>query len=273
MRRLLRVLVVLVVLAVVVTLLTILFVDRLAKTAIEKGGTYALGVETTLEEADIGLVDGRFALTGLAVANPEGFEAPRFLSLTSGRLELSLASLRSDRIEVPSLVLDDLTLSLERSGGKANYDAILKNLERFGSKKGEPQPPAEESGKRFVIREIVLNNVRAEVQLLPIAGELSKTTVTIPVLRLSNLGADEQSLSDLFAAVLDAVLHAVIDVGGNTLPKELLQDLKGKLPDLDAEVKAFQSELEKSLGKDLGGKAGKALDDAKKQLEGLFEKK
>lgn len=285
MFRLLRILVVLAALVVVALLVAILFVDRVAKSAIENGGTYALGVETTLDEADVSLLGGRFALSELEVANPPGFTSPQFLRLGSGKLEVSLSSLNSDRVEIPSLVLDGLTLSLERKDGQANYDAILKSLERFGSGDGGKAPKEPDTGpqKSYVIREVVLNDIRAEVQLLPVGGELTKTTVTIPTIRLKNVGDDGQSMSELFAAILDGVLRAVIESGADTLPKELLKDLKKKLPDLGKEAQAFQRELEKSLGdlgekagelgKDLGEKAGKALDDAKKGLDGLFEKK
>ncbi|MBI5434950.1 MAG: AsmA family protein [Planctomycetes bacterium] len=285
MFRLLRILVVLAALAVVALFLTVLFVDRVAKTAIEKGGTYALGVETTLDEADISLLGGRFALSELEVANPPGFASPQFLRLGSGKLEVSLSSLNSDRVEIPSLVLDGLTLSLERKDGQANYDAILKSLERFGSRDGGGEPKEPDAGPRktYVIREVVLNDIRAEVQLLPVGGELTKATVMIPTIRLKNVGDDGQSMSELFAAILDGVLRAVVETGADTLPKELLKDLKQKLPDLGKQAQAFQRELEKSLGelgekagelgKDVGEKAGKALEDAKKGLDDLFEKK
>lgn len=276
MRRLLRIVVALTILVVVGLAVLFLFIDRAAKSAIEKGGTYALGVDTTLGGADIGLVSGRFALSDLAVANPPGFGAPQFMRLGRGELALSLSSLMSDEIEVPSLVLDDLSISLERKDGKANYDEILKHLEKLGGSDGKKAPSEDGSTKKFVIREIVLNNVRAEVQLLPIGGELTKTTVTIPTIRLKNVGNDGQSMSQVFAAILDAVLRAVVDFGGDLVPKELLKDLSKKLPDLGNQALELTRELGDSLGelgKGVGEKAGEVLDDAKKSLDELFKKK
>jgi hypothetical protein len=277
MRLLLRAVVVIALLAVLALVLLFVFVDRAAKTAIEKGGTYALGVPTTLGEADIGLVSGRFALGDLVVANPAGFESPHFMRLGRGELELSLSSLTSDLVEVPSLVLDGLSLSLERKDGKANYDEILKHLEKAVGSDGKKAPPADEgSAKKFVIREIVLNNVRAEVQLLPVGGSLTKTTVTIPTIRLKNVGNDGQSMSELFAAILDAVLRAVVDVGGDLLPKDLLNDLSKKLPDLGKQALELTEKLGGSLGelgKGVGEKAGEVLDEAARSIDGLLKKK
>lgn len=47
-----------------------LFIDSIAKQAIERGGFYALGVETELDSTDIGLFSGQFRLDVLHVANP-----------------------------------------------------------------------------------------------------------------------------------------------------------------------------------------------------------
>ncbi|MCK6448628.1 MAG: AsmA family protein [Planctomycetes bacterium] len=288
MRKLLRFVVLLFLLAAVAAALLVIFIDRAAKTAIEEGGTYALGVPTHLEKADIGLTSGRFALTGLAIDNPQGFDAPRFLSIGRGELALTLGSLTEDTIEAPTLELSGIELALERKDGKANYDTILASLERFSSKddgKSAPQPKGDEpqSTKRFVIREVIVRDVKATIQLLPIGGELTKTTVTVPSIRLTNVGEDGRSMSQLFAEVLDGILRAVIDVGGKDLPKELLKDLKQKLPDVEALKRSLENEVKgalddlqeksKELGGELGKEAEKALDGAKKELEGLFEKK
>jgi hypothetical protein len=228
MRRLIKLLVATAALAIVAAFLLVLIVDRAAKAAIERGGTYALGVTTTLDEASIGLVDGRFALESLEVANPKGFDAPQFVRLGHGELELSLGTLWSDRVEASTLALRDVALSIERKDGKANYDEILKSLERFGSSGGGEAPPPKEPqapGKSFVIHDVVLENVTAQIQLVPIGGELTKTTVTIPRVHLKNVGNDGLSLSELVASILDGALRAVIEAGGKDLPKELLKDL------------------------------------------------
>ncbi|MFZ4429354.1 MAG: hypothetical protein ACOYPS_03260 [Phycisphaerales bacterium] len=75
-------------------------VDRVAKVAIEQGGTFATGTQTTVNDVSIGLFSGKFGLSGLSIANPEGFKSPAFMSLGSGGVDLSLASLSGSTIEV-----------------------------------------------------------------------------------------------------------------------------------------------------------------------------
>src|SRR5687767_9294603 len=98
MKIALRALAVIVVLVLVAVVAVVLGIDSIARKAIEKGGTYALGVDTKLAKADIGLFAGTTELGGLTVANPPGFEATPFLSLGHAELAVTLGSLQSDVI-------------------------------------------------------------------------------------------------------------------------------------------------------------------------------
>src|SRR5262245_24025104 len=130
MKRLVRLVTVLVLLVVLVTAGALFFVDSLAKQAIVRGGTRALGVETRLEDASIGITSGEFGLGGLAIANPPGFARPDFLTLRSARLELPLKRLLDSRVTIPSLELEGIVLDLERNSDGTNYGVILDHLSR-----------------------------------------------------------------------------------------------------------------------------------------------
>ena len=73
-------------------------IDSVAKKGIEAGGTYAMGVPTTLKSADIGLFSGNFGLSGLSIANPPGYKGQQFFLLGEGKLALSLAAMQGDVI-------------------------------------------------------------------------------------------------------------------------------------------------------------------------------
>ncbi|MEQ9616895.1 MAG: hypothetical protein RLN60_02550 [Phycisphaerales bacterium] len=64
-----------------IVVLVVSQVDTLAKHGIERGGTYAMGVETTVDSVDIGIFSGTFEMNGFRVANPEGYARPSFLDL------------------------------------------------------------------------------------------------------------------------------------------------------------------------------------------------
>src|SRR5262245_65188120 len=113
-----RLLVGLLALVVVAGLAGLFFVDSLAKKAVERGGTYALGVPTELGSASIGLFSGEFELERLRVSNPPGFSQPDFFTLRAMRLDFPLAALREPRVVVPLLEIDGIAIDLERNADR-----------------------------------------------------------------------------------------------------------------------------------------------------------
>lgn len=228
------------------------FADGAARAAIERGGSYALGVKTTLDSADLGLLSGEFGLSGLAVENPEGFGGEHFLTLGEGSLELSLGDMSQDEVRVPQLALSGVFVDLERKGGKTNYGVILENLERFqaggpsGDEDGVPGPS-------IVFDRIVITDVEARVSLIPIGGGVTQVPVHIDEIVLEDVGADGSgvTVSQAFDIVLRAVLTTVVTVGGDLIPLDLLEDLGGQLGD----VAALAGDLTGGLSASVGGVA------------------
>lgn len=291
MKKLARLLVVVLVALVALGVAAVLFVDSLTRSAVERGGSYALGVPTTLEKASIGIFSGAFALRGLSVANPPGFAEPAFFAMRSAELELPLQNLTGKRIEIPALVLSGITLDLERNARGTNYGTILANLERFqsapggGSAAGADQDPRG-SGKVFRLGALVLRDIRATVQLLPQAGDLTRVELAIPEVRVQGL-ANDLSMAELCALVVRTVVDAAVRQGGDTLPIELLEDLRGQVEDLEASARAqleeaaaeaqqgLDQELQeaaKKLGPEAEAAAKKASEALGNSLGGLLER-
>lgn len=226
----------LVVLAVV---LAWIYIDTLAERGVERGATYALGVGTTLDSADVGVLGGTVELKGLHVDNPEGFKADHFLELQEANLGVSLGSLMSDVVEVPSLRFTGIDVRLERTAQGANYAAIMDNLKRFeAGEKKEPDP----SAKKFIVRTIEIRDVTIHADLVPIGGaigELTSTKVTVPEVVLNDVGSagDPKSIAEISVIVIKAILASAVEVGGGVLPEDILGELGsqlGALLDLEA---------------------------------------
>jgi len=229
MKGLLKILAVVVIVIVLGLVAVFLYIDRLAKVAIEQGASSSLGVATTLDGADVDVLAAGMTLTNLRVANPAGFDTPHFLALQTGKGSLTVGSLMTDTVELPSLTLADLDINLQKKDGKANYQVIMGNM-----KKTEDAGPPAEGGKKFVIRSVVITNVKAHVDMAGFGGDLTKIDVPIDRIELKDVGSggkpvDMQALSGV---VLKAVFAAVIEKGGGLIPKEILGDLQGNLAQL-----------------------------------------
>jgi hypothetical protein len=250
----------------------LLYIDRLLVAGVERGGTHALGVETELRSVRLGLVSGKLGLSGLTVANPEGFETPHFLSLDHGNASVRLRSLTEDTVVIPLVTLRGLELSLERAKGRTNYGVILGNLKKLEKEpSGGRRPPAEEDqatdeSKGFVIQELVLEDVTARARLVPGGGKAREYEVKVPEVKLRDIGSDSEtglSLAQLANVLTKAVLKAVTERGGGLSPA-LAQEIRGQLAQLRGvriDTAGVASEAKRALGEEvekrLGGEAAK----------------
>lgn len=233
------------------------YIDSIAKSAIERGGTHALGVATTLESADVGVMGGTFAMKGLKVANPQGYNAEHFFTLGTGNVSANLGSITQDVIEVPSLALEDIRANLEQSLSGSNYRVILDNLEKL--EKGQSAPPPDAAkAKRFIIRDLAVKNVQVRVDV-SLPGQPVGVAIPIDEIRLKDVGSAEGGMTagEITGVVVKAVLATAAERGGDILPADLLNDLKSKLANLES-INKFGVEV-----------VGVAGDAAEKLADGL----
>lgn len=285
----------LVVIAVVVVFFAI---DSIAKSAIQEGGTYALGTPTTVSGVSVGVLSGKFSLSGLNVANPGGtFKSPTFITLGKGSVDVSLSTLTQPTVELPALSLSNLDVNLEKKDGKTNYGVILDHMQQVtGGKSGGASPaPADE--KKYIIHDLDIENVTIHANLTDGPDAVKDlTTVTIPIdsIRLKEVGktgtgvaGSGVTMDQLTSIIVKAVLAAATDKGGGLLPADMLGDLQGRitalgdLGALPADVVAKTAGSVEKAGKkivDEGKKAvqgavnegKKAVDDAAKAIKGLI---
>ncbi|MHC4801885.1 MAG: hypothetical protein ACYTFF_07170, partial [Planctomycetota bacterium] len=239
----------------------IFYLDAIAKTAVERGATYALGVQTTLASADVAVLASYFRMNGLLVANPTGFESEHFLQLGEGYMDVSIGSLRQETVELPLLTLTTIRMTLEKKGDQSNYKVILDNLKRFESGEGEDKKMA---GKKFNIQEAVISDVIVEIDVFGTGGKLNRVQVPIDEIRLTNVGTGGGDTSEITNVIIKAIMAAVM-ANAADLPAELVNDLGGQLKGLES-LADMGIEQSFDFGKQMGDVTGKAVDDATKGL-------
>lgn len=269
MKKILKIVLALAVLLAISAAVALSMVDRIAKAGVEQGGTYALGVKTTLDNISVAVFSGQCKMAGLKVANPEGFESDRFLELIAGQVAVSLGSLAGDTVVAPTLTLTGVDVYMEKRGGRANYEVILENLKKFESKSGKA--PHEESGKKFMIERVLIRNINIHIDMPPV-----NTTIPIEQIGPFAIGTDTDNgalLADVTNTIVKALFKSIVQDLGNVLP-DLVDDLGKQLDALsnigDIGVKIADQVLEKKwdLKKHVEGikEASKHLDDAGKNL-------
>ncbi|MEC9374178.1 MAG: hypothetical protein VYC34_10060, partial [Planctomycetota bacterium] len=286
LKILLGVVIAIVLLLVLLVVLAFAMIDSAARAGVEYGASYALGVDTTLQSADVKLFAGEFEMDGLEVSNPEGFSRPHFMVLGNGALAVSLESLQTEVVRVPSFSLSNVELALQKADGKTNYGVILDNLKRFESGEKPPPDPNKQSGKKVAIDEIVITDVKVHVDLAPAGGELTKLDVTIPEIRLTDVGqggAKPLEVAEVVGVLTKAILEAVVQTAGDQLPAAIVGELQNGLSQLsslgdmgigmasDAAAQVEQIAGEAVQGVQTGvEEATKGIEDAVKGVGGLL---
>lgn len=266
MKTILKVVLVLVLLFVIVVATIPFWISPVAKKAVETGGSEALGVKTTLADLSIGLLSGTCDLAGLNIANPEGFETPHFMDLGSGAVAVDVQSLQNDVIEIPRFELTGLDLNLEKGSGQANYEKIMENLGKLSTEEERPKEE-EEPGKKFVIKEILIKDVK-------VTAKMAGLTVPMKIdeMRLQNVGSEGEGvdMKELIALIVSGVLKGVAEEGRGVLPEGISKGLADGLQGL----KGLGEHGEKAAAILEGheGKATEEIDKAGDKIKDLYGK-
>lgn len=245
----------------------IVYFDTVAGEAIRRGATQALGVETRVGWVRIRPLAGVMRTGSVRVANPPGFETPLFMAFSSGRLDVTLESLRAPVIQVPLLEIDGVEAYLETAHGETNYAAILRHLRQFRQQGGgAAASDAHGASVQLIIRRLVVRDITAHIDSGRLAGDADRVDVEIPELTLRDVGTAGAGGASI-AEVSDTVVRAVLIAVAKEAPAELVRGLLGSIGTLGSATLELP-ETATSVIEKLGEGAGKALDG----LRGLFHR-
>ena len=243
-----------IVLLVVLLFVAYMYIDSIARKGVEVGGKYALGVPTTLDKASVGIFQGHVGLTGLMVANPQGYTAPHFLKLNQGNVDVKLSSLMGDTADVPMLELSGFDVNLEKRNGKANYQVIMDNLKSLESKQqAQPAQPAK-PGKKFVIHDLKLTGIVVHADMVGAGGPLDVTVDPIELKEVGTAAGADMHMEDLAGIIMKAILAAVANKALE-MPGQLAKSLGSDLGSGLSGLKSLGSSGIQVVG-DVGGKLG-----------------
>ncbi len=280
MKWFLRILLGVVALAIIGLVLVVLLIDPIAKTAVEKGGTYAMGVDTKVDTMSIGLTSGDVKMVGLQVANPEGFKSDYLMKSGTFAVGVRPGSLMGQTIEVREFTLDGLDVNIEQTGAGTNISKIMDNLKKLSSKDQGAEKPKEQpsEGKKVSVNTITIKNVAAHFYLGGLTGSKG-ITVKVPLIEMKGVTSDNAkgvAMHELVARVVPAILASIIENAKGAVDTKFLGDMSGQLKGvadaLGGQVGNLMGQTSKQLGEGLNNALKAVPTDAiKKPLENLFK--
>jgi hypothetical protein len=258
-------------------------IDKIAKEAIERGGTYAMQVDTTVTSVDVNITGGTATMNGLNIANPNGFKTDHFLQLGDSSARVNLESIRSDTIVMPEIRLNGIDVILDKGGNPSNYNTILNSLKRFESSDTKTADPAK-PGKKLVIDRLLLEDINIRVANMPgVSLAVGDVAVNIPEIELRDVGKEESmTTAEVINLVVKTVLAAAVEAGGGIIPGDVLGELGNGLAGLESlSDMGIEAISDLKLDEALGGvqeeinKAAedvqKTVDDAAKDIENKID--
>jgi hypothetical protein len=271
MKLILRLALLAIVLVVVGLFVLVGNIDRVAKTAIEGGATYATGVNVTTQSVGLSLLGGQLNVNNLNIPNPTGYKTPHMLNMGNFQVALSLPSLTTDTVVVPILALENLDLYIEeQADGSNNVSAILANVQKVAgpSDPSKPSEPADtSSSKKVKVDTLILRNITAHVHPRGIASVAGPISVTIPEIKLEGVTPDNAqglAISELYERILPIIISAVVQKGAGLIPADLSNTLTkdvGKVVEqLGAEAGKLAQQLTTEMDKTLKDAAAKATE-------------
>ncbi len=249
MKKLLRILLALVALIVVALTVAVLLIDSIAKAAVEKGASYALGVETTVEELDLSLTRGRLTMDGLRIANPPGFSSSHLMRSGRFDLELRTASIFGQTVELRKFEIDGLDVNIEQKLLGSNVSKVLENLKRFETAGDADEAP----GKKVRVDRVIVRNVVAHFHLLPALAPAGPITVEVPEIELTGVTSDDAGgvvIGELVRRLIPKLLERIFQQAGGKVPGDFLDDFNTRLDPLIETVAedAVRGVLERVFG-------------------------
>lgn len=253
-----------VLLIVIVIGIVIFRIDALVRSTIEKEATAQLDLNTTLDDADVGLLSGSVTLDDLAIANPEGYSASHIFELGQVNVDVSYSQLTSDPVRIGQININSPTLTIERSG-QTLQDLANINLRDLLSRLDMSSDP---DATKLIIDQLSVANARVIIR--PGIPELDEEyAITIPDLQLNGIGNAQgaQNGAEIGRVAADLAMALTRKAAeSEDLPPEvravLSGDLKGILNEYAGKLsERVQGELREQLG-DLGGELGGTVGDA-----------
>jgi len=227
--------------------------DMLAKGAIERVGTQALGVDVSLGAVKISLQEKKATVSGLKIANPQGFKKSHALSVDE--ISVALGDITRELVIFNDIAVIGTNVNLEVTEGGTNLQAIREGLPQKPVTQ-EPEPVAQgEEGeeKAAPVKVIVQRFEMGAAQLTPSVTLLEAqdlNPVIVQDIILTGIGEKEngvvaqEAVKQIWTQVSKRISASANEAGFyQGLSEDVLKDV------VDGQLGGFKDKLQDGLNK------------------------
>lgn len=202
--------------------------NSLVKDGIETIGPEVLGVAVTVDSVDLALLEGRGSLSGLRIANPEGYDTPYAFELDQVSF-ITGEVITADRIHLTEVIISSPAITYEGNLTNSN----LKDLQARAAGSADEDEPTAAAGDGMPIQidHFEINGAQLGVHLKFLDEPLA---LVVPQIVINDIGKDGEAMpADVLAQVMREINRSVIplirdNAGGiGDKVKEGIDKLKG----------------------------------------------
>ena len=183
---------------------------------IEKQGSTATQTAVAVDGVDIRIADAAASLSGLSVANPEGF-AGNAVELGAFSVRLDPGSLATDTIVINAITVSGARINVLQQGTRNNLRELLGNLQQLRS--GAAAPAEDSGGKRIIIDRFTLEGASASVAVADL-DEMREVELPPIVVRDIGRASNGATAAQVAQQLLQPVLEAAISSAATQVIKD-----------------------------------------------------
>ena len=211
-----------IVVLIVLVALCLIFIDPIAKNALEKGAPMVLGTNVSVQRIHIEPFNGRVEIKNLIIDNPEGSYSSEYaIKLGDIIADVDLATVTNRKIRIEEMFLKDVNVVYETNVINSNLQEILDNVKKLDTAEKEEKAEEEKEGKKdeektLQVDVIELSRVGVTVQA---KGAAAGLPISVSMDPLTNLGTDEEGITPvgLTLRILGAIVTTAIKTAGGSV--------------------------------------------------------
>lgn len=226
-------------------LTTVFFFDAIASRVISTAGTRVLGVTTTVRSTHLGLLEGKSSVSGLKLAEPNGFGDGSMISVETASVTAGLSKLLGDDIVIDELSIDGVTVNLVEVKGQVNLQVVATNLTSTDTKEeATPAPTTKDtkSAGTVTIRQLKVTNIKVFATGDTVLVGSKPVAVTIPDILISDIGTKtpvSEVAAQISTQLMNHLLVAIVEAKIVGLPQSMMSGLSSASSSLGSATASF----------------------------------